>query len=185
MVERKLTPKQERFCEEYLLDLNATAAAARAGYKDSNIGRQLITKNNVEERIARLKAERSERTKIEADRVLLEYARLAFSDMREFVEWGPDGVRWNPSDALSEAAAACVSEVSETISEGGRTRRFKLHSKTSALQDLAKHLGILGRDGGGVNVNVNVDNRPKRDLSKMTDEELDFYERLLANPEGS
>ena len=43
----KLTEKQKRFCEEYLVDLNATQAAARAGYKDPNIVRQLITKNNV------------------------------------------------------------------------------------------------------------------------------------------
>lgn len=42
-----LTPKQAKFVSEYLVDLNATAAAGRAGYSDPNIGRQLITKNNV------------------------------------------------------------------------------------------------------------------------------------------
>jgi phage terminase small subunit len=156
---RQLTDKQERFCQEYLMDLNASAAALRAGYRHPDNGRQLLTKTHVENRIAELKADRSRRTEITADRVLLEYARLAFSEMRQFASWGPTGVTWKDSEELDEAAAACVAEVSETISEGGRTRRFKLHSKTSALSDLAKHLGLFGKDGGGVNVNVNIDNR--------------------------
>ncbi len=65
-----LTPKQERFVEEYLVDLNATAAARRAGYKDPNIGRQLITKNNVSEAIQAEKAARSQRTELTQDYVL-------------------------------------------------------------------------------------------------------------------
>lgn len=65
-----LTPKQERFVEEYLVDLNATAAARRAGYKDPNIGRQLITKNNVSEAIQAEKAARSARTELTQDYVL-------------------------------------------------------------------------------------------------------------------
>ena len=65
-----LTPKQERFVEEYLVDLNATAAARRAGYKDPNIGRQLITKNNVSEAIQAEKLARSARTELTQDYVL-------------------------------------------------------------------------------------------------------------------
>lgn len=143
----RLTDKQERFCEEYLLDLNATAAALRAGYKHPDNGRQLLTKTHVAEHIADLQAKRSRRTEISADRVLLEYARLAFSDMREFTVWGPEGVKWKDSEGLSDDAAACVAEVAETVSEGGRTRRFKLHSKTAALSDVAKHLGMFVERG--------------------------------------
>ena len=66
----KLTVKQERFVAEYLCDLNATAAARRAGYSDPNIGRQLITKNNVAAAIAAGQAKRSERTEITQDYVL-------------------------------------------------------------------------------------------------------------------
>ena len=66
----KLTAKQERFVEEYLCDLNATAAAGRAGYSDPNIGRQLITKNNVAVAIAAGQAERSARTEVTQDYVL-------------------------------------------------------------------------------------------------------------------
>ncbi len=60
----ELTPKQKRFCEEYVIDHNATQAANRAGYKDGNIGRQLITKNNVSARIVELQNEISDRLEI-------------------------------------------------------------------------------------------------------------------------
>ena len=72
-----LTPKQERFVAEYLVDLNATAAARRAGYKDPNIGRQLITKNNVSEAIQAEKAARSQRTELTQDYVLAKLKAIA------------------------------------------------------------------------------------------------------------
>lgn len=76
----KLTEKQRRFCEEYLIDLNATQAAARAGYRDPNIGRQLITKNNVSAYLAELMQKRSARTGIAADEVIAELKKVALSD---------------------------------------------------------------------------------------------------------
>ena len=69
MSERKLTPKQERFVEEYLIDLNASAAARRAGYSEKTagaIGQQLIAKTSIQEAIAAKRSERSERTGITA-----------------------------------------------------------------------------------------------------------------------
>ena len=76
----KLTEKQKRFCEEYLIDLNATRAAARAGYKNPEIGRQLITKNNVLNYINELRKEQSQRTGINADTVLKELEKIALAD---------------------------------------------------------------------------------------------------------
>lgn len=75
----KLTEKQKRFCEEYLIDLNATQSAIRAGYKNGEIGRQLITKNNVLKYIEELRAEQSKRTEITADKVLEELGSVAFN----------------------------------------------------------------------------------------------------------
>lgn len=71
------TEKQKRFVKEYLVDLNATAAARRAGYKDPNIGRQLITKNNVSEAIQRAIADRNERTEITQDYVIEKLKEIA------------------------------------------------------------------------------------------------------------
>lgn len=79
-----MTKKQKRFVDEYLIDLNATQAAIRAGYKAENgqraseIGHELLQKTQVSEAISEAIAERSKRTGINADRVLLELARIAF-----------------------------------------------------------------------------------------------------------
>lgn len=80
-----LTAKQERFCEEYIVDLNATQAAIRAGYSDncaSEIGYENLSKPQIAERIAEMKAERSQRTKVDADWVLTQ-ASETFSECRE------------------------------------------------------------------------------------------------------
>lgn len=81
-----LTKKQERFCEEYLIDLNATQAYIRAGYsaKSSDTARvessKLLTKPNIQQRIAELQKEQSDRTGITADTVLKELEKIAMSD---------------------------------------------------------------------------------------------------------
>ena len=75
----KLTEKQKRFCEEYLIDLNATQAAIRAGYKNPEIGRQIITKNNVSEYLNSLMKKRSENTGVTAEKVVKELESIAFT----------------------------------------------------------------------------------------------------------
>ena len=70
MAERKLTPKQERFVEEYLVDLNATAAGKRAGYKNIDSGRQLVTKSHVLEAIKAKQEKRAKRMSVTQDYVL-------------------------------------------------------------------------------------------------------------------
>lgn len=72
-----LTPKQKAFVQEYLVDLNATAAAKRAGYKDPNIGRQLITKNNVSAAIQKAMWCREQRTEITQDYVIDKLREIA------------------------------------------------------------------------------------------------------------
>ena len=76
----KLTEKQKRFCEEYLIDLNATQAAVRAGYKNSDVGRRLVTKSHVLNYISELQKEQSKRTGISADTVLKELQKVAFAE---------------------------------------------------------------------------------------------------------
>lgn len=77
---KRLTEKQKRFCEEYLIDLNASQASLRAGYKNGEIGRQLITKNNVSEYIRDLQEKQSERTRFTADKVVKELEKIAFTE---------------------------------------------------------------------------------------------------------
>ena len=65
-----LTPKQARFVDEYLIDLNATAAGKRAGYKHGDIGRQLLTKTHVQAAIVEAQEDRAARTGITQDEVI-------------------------------------------------------------------------------------------------------------------
>lgn len=70
MAEKKLTPKQERFVQEYLIDLNATAASGRAGYKNTDSGRQLVTKRHVLTAVRAEQERRAKRTNVTQDYVL-------------------------------------------------------------------------------------------------------------------
>ena len=138
-----LTPKQERFVEEYLVDLNATQAAVRAGYSAKTAeqqGHQLLKKTSVLEAIVEAMGERSARTQVTQDEVVRELVRIAFSDMRAFLDFGPGGVTLKEISELPEDAARCITEVSESKTQHGSNVRFKLHSKMAALDALTKHL---------------------------------------------
>lgn len=85
----KLTPKQERFVQEYLVDLNATAAAKRAGYSAKNadkIGSELLGKTRVSQAIQDAIKQRNQRTEIDQDYVigkLKEIADMKASDAQD------------------------------------------------------------------------------------------------------
>ncbi len=140
---RPMTPRQRRFVEEYLVDLNATQAAKRAGY-NPGWGRELVHKPEVAAAIESAQAKRAQRTRVSADRVVTELAKVAFGDPRRLFSWGPGGVELRESSELTEAEAALVSEVSETRTAAGGTRKVKLHCKLAALNALGKHLGLFG-----------------------------------------
>jgi phage terminase small subunit len=141
-----LTERQERFAEEYLVDLNATQAAIRAGYSRKTartIGPRLRRLPHVMARIERGMAERTERVRIEQDRVVAELARLAFSDVREFARWDEGGVRVRESEALGPDQSACIAEIVESPGKDGPRLKVKLHGKTRALEVLGRHLGLF------------------------------------------
>ena len=140
----KLTEKQQRFVDEYLIDLNATQAAIRAGYsaKTANEqGSRLLANVKIQQAISEKMAERSKRTGINQDRVIIELARIAFVKMTDIVD--SDGeIR---SDA-SEDDLACIESVkyksSESETGSSVEREVKIASKLKALELLGKHLGM-------------------------------------------
>ena len=141
-----LTDKQERFCKEYLIDLNGTQAAIRAGYSEAsaqNISSENLSKPIIQARVTELMAERSKRTLITADKVLLEAGRLLFSDMRKIATWNAGQVDLEDSKKLSDDDAACVESVSQTTTKDGGSISCKLHSKTKAMELVMRHLGML------------------------------------------
>ncbi len=152
---KPLTPRQQQFVAEYLIDLNASAAARRAGYKgDPNtIGPRLLANVGIRSQIEVAKAKRIERTQITADRVLQELARIAFFDIRRL--YNVDGTMKKPSELDDEAAAVLagvdvIEQATSEVDDDGNvkaaptwTKKAKVFDKTAALTLAMRHLGML------------------------------------------
>lgn len=138
-----MTKKQKRFIEEYLIDLNATQAAIRAGYSPDtakSIGSENLTKPDIQARIAQAMAERSRRTGVNADRVVMELAKVAFVNASDVID--ADTATLKP-DAAPEDTAAIQSVKVKTFGEDGLEREIKMADKLKALELLGKHLGMF------------------------------------------
>ena len=146
----ELTAKQRLFVDEYLVDLNATQAAIRAGYSEKTAEQQayqLLQKTSVQRAISDAVKARAERTGIDQDRVVDELAKIAFADMAHYVRF--DGANaYIDFSAMPASATAAISEIvvdEYTVGRGDDARevkrvRFKLHAKQAALDALLKHL---------------------------------------------
>lgn len=166
MAANKLTAKQQRFIEEYLIDLNATQAAIRAGYSEKTAfqtGTENLKKPNVATAITAAKQERSKRTEITQDMVIREMAKLAFSNMADYIEVNDvDGTAYLNLKKLTRDQAAAITELTcETYQEKDgddfvpvKKCKIKIASKEGPLEKLGKHLGMFverhehtGKDG--------------------------------------
>src|SRR6185437_328109 len=145
----KLTARQQRFVDEYLIDLNATQAAIRAEYSKNGAevtASKLLRVAKVGDAIAKAEAKRAERTHITQDRVLQELARIAFFDIRRL--YRDDGTLKRPNE-LDDEAAAVLSAVEVTETLGGEesalltTKKAKVFDKGTALTLAMRHLGML------------------------------------------
>ncbi len=160
-----LTARQSRFVEEYLIDLNATAAAKRAGYSEKSaysLGQRLLKHPGVAEAVDAAIQERTERLGLQADDVVLELRRIAFSDIIDYMEWDSSTVRVKKSHEIPAEARRAIAGM--TRSANGSVQ-VKLHGKVRALEMLAKHLGMY-----------EIRREPTSrvgDVSVLTDEELD------------
>lgn len=142
----KLTNKQQRFVEEYLIDLNATQAAIRAGYSVQTAneqGSRLLANVSISEEIEKAMAERSRRTGITQDRVLNELAKIAFANAKDIIDFKTATVK---KDA-SEEDLACIQSVKVKTQNSAKgtleERQVSLYDKKAALELLGKHLGLF------------------------------------------
>ena len=138
-----MTKKQKRFVEEYLIDLNATQAAIRAGYSPDtakSIGSENLTKPDIQARIAKAMAERSRRTGVNADRVVMELAKIAFVNAGDVID--AETATLKP-DAARDDTAAIQSVTVKTFGEDGLERDIKMADNLKALELLGKHLGMF------------------------------------------
>ena len=148
----KLTKKQLQFVNEYMIDMNATKAAIRAGYSAktaSRIAVELLNKTHVSDAVHVALTRRAHRTEVTADRVISELAKLAFFDPRKLFD--ADGKPVEIAD-LDDDTAACVAglDVQDSFEYiGGKkefvgyVKKYKLADKKGALELLARHLGLL------------------------------------------
>jgi phage terminase small subunit len=143
----KLTAKQKRFVNEYLIDLNATQAAIRAGYSPRTaraIGHENLTKPDIRAAVDRATADRGARTRIEADRVLAEVEFIAFSDIRD-IDFDANGKLIETTPGATRAVAGYT--YSRRARPSGTTIQYsvRLWDKLGALQLLMRHFGLLDR----------------------------------------
>lgn len=163
----KLTVKQQCFVEEYLLDLNATQAAIRAGYSPKTACEQasrLLSNVKVSAAIDMAMAERSKRTGINQDRVLLELARIGFAKITDVVD--PETAKIRPD--ASEDDLACIQSIKIKPGEFGTEREVKMYDKKAALVDIGKHLGMF-KDK--IDLNADLDLNITIDYGEGTDDE--------------
>lgn len=154
----KLTEKQKRFIEEYLIDLNATQAAIRAGYSPNSardIGSENLTKPDIRARIDEALAERSKRTGINADRVLREIARIAFVNAADVINFDSATIAEGASTDDTAAISSVKVKTIPTKDGEGVEREIRLCDKLKALELCGKHLGMF-KDNPEANVPVTV-----------------------------
>ncbi len=153
-----LTKKQKIFCDEYLIDLNATQAAIRAGYSvesAGSIGNENLKKPEIRACIEKAMAERSKRTGINADRVLRELARIAFVNAADVINFDNATIAEGASEDDTAAIASVKVKTIPTADGEGVEREIRLADKIKALELCGKHLGMF-KDDPESNVPVTV-----------------------------
>lgn len=166
----KLTDKQKCFVSEYLVDLNATAAAKRAGYSEKtaySMGQRLLKNVEIQAAIQKRQKKLQDKLEITQETVLQELAAIAFANGTDFAIIGRDGhVCLTPTIDLPEHKKRAVA----SIKEGQYGIEVKLHDKVRALELLGKHLGVFATGGGG---SAPEDNNIFEVIDQSTREEID------------
>lgn len=164
----RLTDKQKRFVTEYLVDLNATAAAKRAGYNEKtaySIGQENLKKPEIQAALKKAMERREKRTEITQDSVLKELAAIGFSNAADFVKVSGGTVKITDTDLIEKEKLPALAGVKET--QNGI--EIKLHDKVKALELIGKHLGMF--DGsGGARPDAREDDALSRSLKELAEE---------------
>ena len=173
--ERPITRRQQRFIEEYMIDLNGTQAAIRVGYKPNTartVAADLLALPNIKAAVDKAMKDLSLRTGVTAERVVKELALVGFANMADFINVDDEGIITVKSlDALPEGSSRVIKKVKQKrlrrITPNGKDTiikenyEFELCEKVKSLELLARHLGILhdkkehtGKDGGPLTVEL-------------------------------
>ena len=194
----ELNDRERLFVAEYLVDMNASQAAIRAGYSPKTVGSncyRVMRRPRVKAAIAEAMAARERDLQIDAREVLREIVRLSFGNMLDYVRVTEDGAAALDLSGLTRDKAAAIAEI--TLVEGaeltgrkargGRRVKLKLADKPRSLFMLGRHLGLFprGRDAAGVRAGEPAGGMAE--TREMSD--LEFAQRILSMladaPEGA
>jgi phage terminase small subunit len=151
----KLTPKQAKFCDEYLVDLNGTQSAIRAGYSSKTAHEQaarLLANVSIQALIQELRQSQQERTQVTADSVIEKLRNIANFELNQVGEFDGKKMTFKPESEWADSARTAVRSVKQTttirtLNNGEEVRidviELKIEPKLPALDSLAKHLGLF------------------------------------------
>ncbi|QIF95164.1 terminase small subunit [Proteus vulgaris] len=169
-----LTDKQEAFCREYLIDLNATQAAIRAGYSEKTAneqGSQNLAKLSIQNRIQELMNERNERLSIDADYVLKRLVEIDQMDVLDILHdnGGIKPIQEWPKVWRTSLSGMDLAEMFES-KDGERDlvgimKKIKWPDKVKNLELLGKHKNVSAFvDKVDLTADVKVENRSIKDI---------------------
>jgi phage terminase small subunit len=146
-----LTPKQQIFCDEYLIDMNATRAALRAGYaKSVALNGQVMQMPKIKMYLESKMTDRAERCNYTADMVLRELGKIAFGNMRDYFD-GEGNMK--PMHLVDDDAKAALCSLSVTDAGSGSKKqsqgevtKFRMYNKLAALDKIARHINFYKPD---------------------------------------
>lgn len=155
MSKKKLRPKQKKFVQEYLLDLNATQAAIRAGYSVKtahSIGFENLRKPGIQDALDLAQKELAKRAGVTIEELIIAYKQIAFADLAQCYD--KNGFLKNIHDIPIPARMALAGLEVDELYEGkgeereriGQTKKVKLWDKLKALDALGRHLGLFNAD---------------------------------------
>lgn len=148
---QKLTDKQKTFCEEYMIDLNATQASLRAGYSENTaqrIGSENLSKPLIQHYIKELQEKRSEKVHLKALEVLQELKNWAYGDFTEIMELSASDIKELPKEIrrLIIGFKRTVRHFGEDGQNTEETIEVKFVDKAKAFEMLNRHIGFYEED---------------------------------------
>ncbi|MEN6509301.1 MAG: terminase small subunit [Smithella sp.] len=193
-MKRKLTIRQKLFVREYLVDMNATKAYLRAGYRVSeNVARRngarMLTNADILANIHRYIGQRLSKLEITSETVLHEIAKMAFANMFDYITIQKDGTAYVDLSRITRDQATAIQELSlEEGTEGAgdgakpiKKIKFKLSGKKENLELLGRYLKLFSDTTPAVSKDAkNLLNGVL--LGKMTAREAAYRINLLGLP---
>ncbi len=140
-----MTPRRARFVKEYLIDLNATKAAIRAGFSAKtagSMGGQLLQNIEIQREIAKEQEKKAKKLDITSDRILRELALIAFADTTKVVRVAHGVVYVTEDSELEDDTRPAIAEISQSAVGAIKVR---MHDKVAALKLIGDHLGTWNK----------------------------------------